>query len=115
MTVVAYKGKEGVCLERNQAVIYKGPFSSARDDDGHLYKRGERTAVCDKTFKILTSGPYRDMFIPVNPLEEIPLEKAESFDCKRDALRSPRQTKGMDYRETRVSDGGACDTESGCC
>lgn len=25
MTVAAYKGKQGVCLERNQAVIYKGP------------------------------------------------------------------------------------------
>ena len=35
MTVVAYKGKEGICLERNQAVIYKGPWKKVLDDDGH--------------------------------------------------------------------------------
>ncbi|MCH1408709.1 MAG: methyltransferase domain-containing protein, partial [Verrucomicrobiales bacterium] len=33
MTIEAYKGKEGICLERNQAVIYKGPFKKVLDDD----------------------------------------------------------------------------------
>lgn len=115
ITVVAYKGKEGVCLERNQAVIYKGPFLHVKDDDGHIYKRGERTAVCDKTFQILTNGPYRELFIPVNPIEEIAVEEAGAFDCKTDQFRSPRQTKGLEYRETRVSDASVCDADSGCC
>ena len=49
MTVRAYKGKEGVCLERKQSVVYKGPWKQVVDDDGHVFCRGERMAVCDKT------------------------------------------------------------------
>lgn len=37
LTVRAYKGKQGECLERNQAVVYKGPWKQVVDDDGHLY------------------------------------------------------------------------------
>lgn len=29
LTVRAYKGKEGECLERNQAIIYKGPWKKS--------------------------------------------------------------------------------------
>ena len=54
LTVRAHKGKEGECLERNQAVVYKGPWKQVQDDDGHTYYRGQRMAVCDKTFQILT-------------------------------------------------------------
>jgi len=32
VTVVAYKGKQGPCLERNQAVVYRGPFKKVVDD-----------------------------------------------------------------------------------
>ena len=41
VTVAAHKGKEGPCLERQQAVIYKGPWRSVTDDDGHTLYRGE--------------------------------------------------------------------------
>ena len=47
VTVVAYKGTIGPCLERNQAVIYKGPFKQVVDDDGAIYERGQKMAVCD--------------------------------------------------------------------
>ncbi|MFP3940678.1 MAG: methyltransferase domain-containing protein, partial [Thermoanaerobaculia bacterium] len=40
LTVEAFKGKEGPCWERNQAVIYKGPFKEVLDDDGHRMERG---------------------------------------------------------------------------
>ncbi|HEX6861446.1 MAG TPA: methyltransferase domain-containing protein, partial [Thermoanaerobaculia bacterium] len=33
VTVEAFKGKAGVCLERRQAVVYKGPFREVVDDD----------------------------------------------------------------------------------
>ena len=112
-TIVAYKGKEGVCLERNQAVIYKGPFEQVKDDDGHIYKRGARMAVCDKTFNILMNGPYKGMFIPVEPKEQIALEDATEFDCRRSKVRSARESKGLDYNETIVSDEGVCATD--CC
>ena len=31
VTVQAFKGKEGPCLERNQSLVYRGPFKSVRD------------------------------------------------------------------------------------
>ncbi|MEM8679823.1 MAG: methyltransferase domain-containing protein [Planctomycetota bacterium] len=73
VTVVAHKGKEGPCWERNQAVIYRGPFSHVKDDDGHVYPRGQRIAVCDKTFQLLMRPPYEGMFQAVEPLESVPL------------------------------------------
>ena len=116
LTVRAYKGKEGPCLERNQAVIYKGPWKQVRDDDGHLLKRGERMAVCDKTFRLYTdpNGPYAGMFEPVPPRREIPIEEAAPFACQSGATRSPRATKGEAYDETRLAEGDACGPE-GCC
>jgi ubiquinone/menaquinone biosynthesis C-methylase UbiE len=105
ITVVAHKGKQGVCLERRQAVIYKGPFSSVRDDDGHEYRRGERSAVCDKTFHLLQREPYAGAFQPVPPLVEVPLEGAPLFDCKA-ARRDPRESKGQEYQAT--TDASAC-------
>ena len=35
-TITAYKGKEGPCIERNQAVIYRGPWKQVVDDDDHV-------------------------------------------------------------------------------
>ncbi len=57
-------------------------------------------AVCDKTYHILTRAPYADSIIPVPPLREIPLGKAQAFACKGAALRDPRETKGSRYRKT---------------
>lgn len=74
VTVIAYKGKEGPGLERNQALIYRGPFKTVEDDDGHLFVRGERMAVCDKAFRLLQREPYEGQFEPVEPREEVPLE-----------------------------------------
>ncbi len=72
MIVVATKPDPGKCLERNQAVIYRGPFESIIDDDGRTYVRGQRTAVCDKTFRALQGGPYEGQFIAVPPASEVP-------------------------------------------
>ncbi|MCH7651804.1 MAG: methyltransferase domain-containing protein, partial [Nitrospinae bacterium] len=71
VTVEAFKGKEGACLERKQAVIYRGPFKEVLDDDGHRLRRGERAAVCDKTFQIYRSEPYASHFEFVEPIAEL--------------------------------------------
>ena len=118
MTLEAYKGKEGVCLERNQAVIYKGPFKKVLDDDGHAMERGKRYAVCDKIYTIYQSGAYEDMFEFVDPKDEIPLDQAELFDCSKTLIRDPRQTKGEAYdATTEASDccSPGSGEESGCC
>ena len=114
VTVEAWKGKQGPCFERQQAVIYKGPFKEVLDDDQHLLVRGQRQAVCDKTFQLLQKAPYRDHFEFIEPLTPVALESALPFDCDRPALRHPRETKGQQYDATSEgasccgSDGGAC-------
>ena len=114
VTLEAFKGKEGPCYERNQAVIYKGPFKEVVDDDGHHLIRGQRYAVCDKTFNLYGQRPYEDLFEFVQPLEEIPLAEAEPFDCSRTTMRHPRETKGTDYHLTTEREVPCCGPD-GCC
>ncbi|HSK28647.1 MAG TPA: methyltransferase domain-containing protein [Candidatus Limnocylindria bacterium] len=114
VTVTAYKGKEGPCIERNQAVIYRGPWKQVVDDDGHTLERGARMAVCDKTFKLYSQPPYEGEFILVPPRDEIALDNAGAFDCARDHKRHPRETKGAEFKVTQLS-AGVCGPGSNCC
>ncbi|HIG82467.1 MAG TPA: methyltransferase domain-containing protein [Verrucomicrobia bacterium] len=113
MTIEAFKGKEGTCLERNQAVIYKGPFKQVLDDDGNAMERGKRYAVCDKVYNIYKNEPYSDCFELIDPIEEISINEAKIFDCSITRLRNPKETKGMDYKVT--GSGSDCCGESNCC
>jgi SAM-dependent methyltransferase len=120
MTVRAYKGKQGPCFEHNQAVVYKGPWKKVVDDDGHTLVRGQRMAVCKKTFDLMTSehGAYAGQVVGIEPREAIAANDAKPFACHTQTLRDQRQTKGMDYRETREAEGGSCCTNEGgesCC
>ncbi|MGH7854256.1 MAG: methyltransferase domain-containing protein [Candidatus Binatia bacterium] len=114
VTMTAYKGKEGPCIERNQAVIYRGPWKQVIDDDGHTLERGARMAVCDKTFRLYSQPPYAGQFILVPPRAEIAMEDAGAFDCARDHKRHPRETKGAEFKATQLS-GGVCGPGSNCC
>lgn len=120
MTVVAYKGKQGPCLERNQAVIYRGPFRKVEDDDHHVYHRGERMAVCDKTFRLLHKEPYAEQFEFIEPRIPVPADEARRFDCSRPdqpsvgARRHPRETKGHEYDATTEAR-GTCTDSGNCC
>jgi len=111
-TVEAFKGKQGPCFERNQTVIYRGPFKEVLDDDGHRMERGKRYAVCDKTYSLFRKAPYADAFEFVEPLTNVPLEQANPFDCAGMRLRRPKETKGQDYDVTteasQCCDGGSC-------
>ncbi len=118
MTLCAYKGKQGPCMDRNQAAVYLGPWKHVVDDDGHTYFRGQRMAVCDKTFKLLTdpNGPYAGQFAGVEPMNEVPIDQAKPYDCHVNAVRDPRQTKGVAYRaNVGADDGGDCCSPQGCC
>jgi arsenite methyltransferase len=114
LTVVAYKGKQGLCRERNQAVIYRGPFKKVEDDDNHVFQRGARVAVCDKTFRLLQKPPYAGYFAPVEPREEIPVDAAKPYDCSRARRRHPRETKGQQYNATMEAS-GTCLEGGNCC
>ena len=113
VTIEAFKGKQGECFERNQAVIYRGPFKEVLDDDNHRMARGRRYAVCDKTYNLYKKPPYREFFEFVEPIVDIPLSEAGPFDCSRTSLRHPKKTKGQDYSATtepnsKCCDGGSC-------
>lgn len=114
LTVQAFKGKQGPCFERNQAVVYKGPFKEVLDDDGHRLERGLRYAVCDKTYNLYNHEPYRESFEFIDPLEPVPLEKAQPFYCQGDRQRHPRETKGQDYDATTEA-GNCCEGPGGDC
>ncbi len=113
VTVEAFKGKQGPCFERNQAVVYRGPFREVLDDDGHRMERGQRYAVCDKTYNIYAKAPYREFFEFVEPLNEIPFAEAKPFDCSRTVQRHPKETKGHDYNVT--TDASSCCDGGSCC
>src|SRR6266542_3605057 len=112
VTSEAFKGKQGECFERNQGVIYRGPFKEVLDDDNHRMERGRRYAVCDKTYNLYKKAPYAEFFEFVDPINDLPLATAKPFDCSRTELRHPKETKGHDYDVTtgpnECCDGGTC-------
>ncbi len=118
VTIRAYKGKQGPCMDRNQAAVYLGPWKQIQDDDGHTYFRGERMAVCDKTFKLLTDpkGPYAGQFVGIEPMTEVPMDQAKAYDCHLNAIRDAKTTKGQSYRgNIPVDNSGDCCSTQGCC
>lgn len=113
VTVEAFKGKQGECWELNQAVIYRGPFREVLDDDGHRLRRGERVAVCDKTFTLYRKAPYAEHFEFIEPRVPVKPEEAKPFVCTPAHLRHPRETKGREYKTTTAPSqccdgGGSC-------
>lgn len=114
MTVQAWKGKEGPCLDRRQAVVYNGPWKTVVDDDGHRLHRGKRMAVCDKTFHIYTSEPYASQITPLPPVSEVPRDDAPQYNCHMEAIRTPQESKsGQPVLD--ILPGENCCDDSGCC
>ena len=111
VTVTARKGEEGPRLDGGEAIIYRGPWRRVEDDEGHVLVRGERTAVCAKTFRRLRTEPYAGRTVPVSPRVPIPEWARRPYDCSRTGLRHPRETKSGGYAATRTaprSGGGGC-------
>jgi SAM-dependent methyltransferase len=108
VTILAKKGKEGPCMEGGHAVVYKGPWKQVVDDDGHTLERGVRTAVCAKTFRILSGEPYAGQTIGIEPGNPIAEEDQVEFDCNRTEPRHPKETKGADYRVNRPATDFCC-------
>lgn len=59
--IEARVGAEGCCDGRFD-VVYKGPFASIQDDEGHVYPRGERVAICSNTWNALESAGVAGQF-----------------------------------------------------
>ena len=95
-------------MEAGQAILYKGPWKRVVDDDGHTFERGVRTAVCAKTYRIMTSEPYAGQTLGIEPSTPIPEREQPIFDCHRSESRHPRETKGGGYRQNEPPSGACC-------
>lgn len=112
--VEAYKGKQGPCLELGQAIMYCGPWREVHDDDGHVYRRGQRVSVCAKTYDLMMRAPYQGALLGLRSVNEPPVSQAELFDCNTPALRDPKVTKGLAPFTGSQTPAG-CVPGNGCC
>jgi arsenite methyltransferase len=104
VTITAVKPHNEPCIDKCHAVIYRGPFSEIYDDEGHVYYRGRRMAVCERTYNLLTGDAYGEHFIGVTPATEFP---GTPWDCATGTIRSVSATKGGQHLD-KCSPGGAC-------
>lgn len=117
MTVRAWKSPRREGLDRGQAVVYRGPWTRVEDEAGRHFVRGQRTAVGDVTFADLTAehGPFAGRFVGIEPYEAVEdpqlfrrASEPGSTGSTVPAIRSPRDTKGAEYRRSD-------DAPSDCC
>jgi SAM-dependent methyltransferase len=81
LTVVAYKGERDRSADHEQSLIYRGPFRKVEDDEGHVFVRGERTAVGETTFRRLLHEPYQGKFVATGPADAGQLSDPDSSSC----------------------------------
>jgi len=105
VTLTATKGEQTPCLDIGQAVIYRGPYEQVTDDEGHIFVRGARMAVCERTFRYLTTGPLKDDFIAINPAQ---VKDPLPWCAPAGTLRPASETKGGNHH-------AGAKTGSGCC
>lgn len=103
VTLMATKPSQENAMDLGQAVIYKGPYSEVRDDEGNRYPRGSRIAVSGRNFSFLTQGPMKDDFIGLSgdgAADPVP------FAAAAGTVLSAKQTKG--FKHGSEKSGGSC-------
>ncbi|NOQ36729.1 MAG: methyltransferase domain-containing protein [Methylococcaceae bacterium] len=105
VTITAVKPQDEPCIDKGHAVIYRGAFSEVYDDEGYVYLRGQRMAVCERNFKLLTSEAYGDDFIGLAPAEE---REGVVWNCQAGVLRPAAETKGSQYQNDSCCSGTSC-------
>ena len=99
VTVTAVKGENKDCVDMGHAVIYRGPFAEITDDEGHVYPRGERIAVCERTFRMLNAEPYAKAFIGIVPAA---LHEAKPWCAPPGTRRPASESKGAAHNGTHT-------------
>jgi len=103
VTITAIKDQDIACTDNGHAVIYKGPYAQTIDDEGHVFYRGKRMAVCERTYDFLLSGAYGDDFIGITPTQQLEPKK---WCAPLGTLRPASETKGSAHNT--VNAGGSC-------
>lgn len=105
VTLTAVKPESGARLDCGQAVIYRGPYREVCDDEGHVFPRGERMAVCERTYRLLTEGLYGEDFIAITPAAP---REPQTWCTPPGTRRPAAETKGAAHQ-------GGPSRSSGCC
>ncbi len=105
VTITAVKPQNEPCLDKGHAVIYRGPYSEVYDDEGHVYFRGQRMAVCERNYKLLTSPIYGTDFIGIAPAQT---QASKPWDCPSGTIRAVADSKSPQPQNN-------CNPNSGCC
>lgn len=105
VTITAVKPQDQPCIDKGHAVIYRGPFAEVYDDEGHVYLRGQRMAVCERNFNLLTSGVFGDDFIGITPQVE---SAGKLWDCRPGTIRAAAETKGGVHQNNNCCGSGGC-------
>jgi len=103
VTITAVKGEDVACIDKGHAVIYKGPYAQTIDDEGHVFYRGKRMAVCERTYDFLLSGPYADDFIGIAPAND---SEGQTWCAPAGTLRPASESKGAAHKNAK--EGGSC-------
>lgn len=91
VTITAVKPMDEPCMDVGHAVIYRGPYAKVYDDEGHVYPRGQRIAICARSFELMTGNVYGDDFIGITPKV---LKPAVSWCAPAGTVRPASETKG---------------------
>lgn len=91
VTVTATKPSGDACMDTGQAAIYLGPYAQVTDDEGHIFPRGVRMAVCERTAEFIAKGPFKEDFVVVDPALG---QEARPFCAPPGTERPARETRG---------------------
>ena len=105
VTITAIKPQHEESLDKGHAVIYKGPYAQVSDDEGFIYPRGQRIAVSDRSFSLLTSETYKDDFIGISPAEEKP---TTAWSAAPGTLRPVSETKNGQHQDKTNKESCCC-------
>ncbi|MFJ4290648.1 methyltransferase domain-containing protein [Cupriavidus sp. NPDC089707] len=111
VTLVAQKPSGQPCIDKGHAVIYRGPFASVTDDEGHRFPRSERMAVCERTYQLLMQGDYRAHFIGIEPVGE---QAGEPYCAPPGTRRPASESKRAVHLPTNQG-ATCCNPGAGCC
>ncbi len=104
VTITAVKPMDVGCLDKGHAVIYRGPYSEVYDDEGYVYLRGQRMAVCERNFHLLTSESYGSDFIGISPASA---QQGVESNCIPGTLRPVSDSKTTQTKN-QCSPGSSC-------
>lgn len=83
LTVRAYKSLKKTCSKDQHFIIYKGPWKQVQDDQGQIFYRGEKIAVSQQTYQMLTQSdsPYQPAIIAVSSSSEVQPIQSKTSCC----------------------------------